>query len=242
MKKFLTCKLRTPVLAATILGISAFSFNQVALAEVTVQSGYEHYVTDDIEIPFRSQPGYKYRILRMVRTGAKVEVLEVNEEKWARVNYLDSKGKQWEGWMPSVLLQNEPAAKVLLEKETERFAQLEKRFNQQKLEKDALQTRFDKSEKELETIQKSYFQLNKQYEQLNEISTNAVNINNENQTLKANIKKLNAENMIIKEQLNEAEDVLQRQWFLTGAGVLFLGLILGRFARLPEKKSRWNSM
>jgi len=53
---------------------------------------------------------------------------------------------------------------------------------------------------------------------------------------------LEAKNNLLQEQLNQAADVVQRQWFLTGGGVLLLGILLGIFLRVPRKKKGWDSL
>lgn len=239
MQKFHKFKRNLTVTLMTGL-VCGLSFTLPVKAEV--KQGFEHYVTDDIDIPFRSQPGYKYRIVRLIKTGSKVEVLEVNEKKWAKVAYVDRKGKRWEGWMPSIMLQNEPVSRHKVKLQQEKYVELEQRFNEAKLEKETLQARYDEVAKELEVIQKDHFQLDNEYQQLKSVSSNTVNLSSENERLTAEVQNLNAENLIMKEQLNEAEDVVQRQWFLNGAGVLLLGLLIGRFARAPEKRKRWNSL
>lgn len=234
MKKFPLCN------KALIALLTFLAFSQPALAEV--KTGFDHYVTDSLDVPMRSQPGYKFRIVRMLKTGSKLEVLEVNADKWARVSYIDGKKRTWEGWMPSSLLQNIPVATLRLAAQEEKYATLENEFNQHKQEKETLQSRFDEVSKELEEVQKSHFQLKKQHENLVQVSENAVAMNSENEQLNETVKTLNAENLILKEQLNEAGDTVQRQWFLTGGGVLLLGLLLGRFARMPEKRNRWDRL
>ncbi|MDG4812895.1 TIGR04211 family SH3 domain-containing protein [Hydrogenovibrio sp. 3SP14C1] len=218
---------------------SAVTYSSTALSEV--QSGYTHYVTDSIEIPFRSQPGYKYKILRMLKSGTKVTILEVNDDGWARLIY-NYKGDDIEGWMPSSVLQSQPIAKVEVQKQDRKIAKIEKELNQLNLEKNTLQSRFNDTAKELKEVKQDNFELNKQLEEIKAISGNAIQLNNENKQMVQQIEKLNNENAIMKEQIDQAKDVVQRQWFLTGGGVLLLGLLLGRFFRIPNRKNKWNTL
>lgn len=218
---------------------SSVTYSSAALSEV--QSGYTHYVTDSIEIPFRSQPGYKYKILRMLKSGTKVTILEVNDDGWARLIY-NHNGKDIEGWMPSSVLQSQPIAKVEVQKQDRKIAKIEKELNQLNLEKNTLQSRFNETAKELKEVKQDNFELNKQLEEIKAISGNAIQLNNENKQMAQQIEKLNNENAIMKEQIDQAKDVVQRQWFLTGGGVLLLGLLLGRFFRVPNRKNKWNTL
>jgi SH3 domain protein len=210
-------------------------------AQAELQTGYTHYVTDSVEIPLRSQPGYKYKILRMVRSGAAVTILEVNEDGWAKLLYKHN-GKETEGWMPSIVLQSQPIAKMQLQEKEKKIARIEKQLNQLNLEKETLQNRFSDTDNELKEVKQQNFELNKQLEEIEAISGQSIKLNEENQRMVQEIERLNNENAIMKEQIDQAEDVVQRQWFLTGGGVLLLGLLLGRFFRMPNRKNKWNTL
>lgn len=205
------------------------------------QANYTHYVTDSIEIPLRSNPGYKYKILRMLRSGTTVKITEINEKGWAKLIY-HYKGKDIEGWMPSIVLQNQPIAKFRLQNQIKKTAKIEKQYNQAELEKQTLQKRFEEVNAELKDTKKQSFKLAKKLENLQAISGDAIKLYDENQSMMQEIEKLNNENSIMKEQIDQSEDVVQRQWFLTGGGVLLLGLLLGRFFRVPSRKNKWNTL
>lgn len=210
-------------------------------AYAELQAGYTHYVTDSIEIPLRSQPGYKYKIKRMLRSGTPVTILEVNEDGWVKLLYKQGNRKT-EGWMPSSVIQSQPIAKQQLEEKDNKIARIEKELNQLTLEKETLQSRFDETDTELKSVKQQNFELNKQLEDIQAISGQTMQLNEENQVMAQQIEKLKNENAIMKEQIDQAEDVVERQWFLTGGGVLLLGLLLGRFFRMPTRKDKWNTL
>ncbi|WP_237260382.1 TIGR04211 family SH3 domain-containing protein [Thiomicrospira sp. S5] len=178
-------------------------------AQAELQTGYTHYVTDSVEIPLRSQPGYKYKILRMVRSGAAVTILEVNEDGWAKLLYKHN-GKETEGWMPSIVLQSQPIAKMQLQEKEKKIARIEKQLNQLNLEKETLQNRFSDTDNELKEVKQQNFELNKQLEEIEAISGQSIKLNEENQRMVQEIERLNNENAIMKEQIDQAEDVVQR--------------------------------
>lgn len=227
---------------ALTAGVATLLTLAVALpVKAAPASDYTHYVTDSVEIPLRSKPGYKYKILRMLKSGTVVTITEVNEEGWAKLIYR-YKGNDIEGWMPSSVLQSQPIAKFRLESQIKKTANIEKQYNQVQLEKETLQNRFQETSLELKETKKENFELNKKLENLQAISGDAINLYDQNQNMKQEIERLNNENAIMKEQIDQSEDVVQRQWFLTGGGVLLLGLLLGRFFRIPSRKNKWNSL
>jgi SH3 domain protein len=224
------------VLITLVMTLSSVSSNSFA-----VQAGYTNYVTDTSKIPLRSNPGYKYKIIRMLKPGSKVTISEVNDDGWAKVVY-QYKGNSIDGWMPSIVLQNIPIAKHRLQKEITKTSAIEKKYNQLKVEMDALTNRHDEINRDLTNIKTENFQLENELNNLKAISGKSIEMNKQNAEYTVKIQKLNSENAILKERVSEAEDIVQRQWFLTGGGVLLLGLLLGRFFRLPAKKNKWNSL
>lgn len=237
MKKLAKCKklylstIIVPFLSAGLL------FNTTP----AISSGYVNYVTDSIEIPLRGNPGYKYRILRMVKSGSKVTIQEVNDKGWAKLTYRN-RGRDFVGWMPTSMLQTTPISATLLKKQTEKTSRIEKSFNQLKQEKETLQARFTTATEELSTVKQQNFELEKELQSIKKISGRSLEISEENSQLSLQINQLKSDSIIMKEQLSQASDLVQRQWFLTGGGVLLLGLILGRLFRMPAKKNKWGSL
>ncbi|MDG6777451.1 TIGR04211 family SH3 domain-containing protein [Thiomicrorhabdus sp. zzn3] len=232
MKKFSSFKSILPVCLASLVLSSGFSSASYA-AETSGST--TRYITDSIEVPMRSGPSYKHRIKRMITSGQSVQLLEVNPEGWARIEYKGS-----DGWMPAIMLENQPVARVRLAAQIEKTSAVETKYNELKQELDTLQTRFDGISSELKTVKQEKFELNQKFNHLKEVSSNAVQLDEQNQEMKARLSRLEDENAIMREQIDQSDDAIKRQWFLTGGGVLLLGLLLGRFFRVPKKRQKWG--
>jgi len=230
-KKFYLSTIIVPFLTAGLM------FNTTP----AISSGYVNYVTDSIEVPLRSNPGYKFKIIRMVKSGSKVTIQEVNDKGWAKLIYRH-RGRDFVGWMPTSMLQTTPISATLLKKQTEKTSRIEKSLNQLKQEKETLQARLTIATEELNTVKQQNFELEKELQNIKKISGRSLEISEENNQLSQQINQLKSDSIIMKEQLSQASDVVQRQWFLTGGGVLLLGLILGRLFRMPAKKNKWDSL
>jgi len=200
-------------------------------------AGSTRYITDSYQIPLRSGPTNKNRIKRMVPSGTAVKILEVDKTGWAKIAYKGS-----EGWVPANLLENQPIARDRLASQILKTTAVEAKFNELKLELSTLQTRFDETSNELINIKQEKFETTQELSRLKEVSSNAVKLDEQNQEMKALLSRLEDENAIMREQIDQAEDVVKRQWFLTGGGVLLLGLVLGRFFRLPGKRKKWGEL
>ncbi|MBN2866414.1 MAG: TIGR04211 family SH3 domain-containing protein [Thiotrichales bacterium] len=233
MKKFNSFK---SIALAPALVLAVGLAVQPAYAEDSA-AGSTRYITDSIEIPLRSGASLKYRIKRMVPSGTEVKILEVDQAGWAKILYKGS-----EGWLPANLLENQPVAKDRLATQIQKTSSVEAKFNDLKLELSTLQTRFDETSTELKNIKQEKFEITQELNRLKDVSSNAVQLDEQNQAMKARLSNLEDENAIMREQIDQAEDVVKRQWFLTGGGVLLLGLLLGRFFRVPGKRKKWGEL
>lgn len=208
---------------------------------LAAEKGYTNYVTDALEVPLRRGAGYKYKISRMVKSGEPVKILEVAKSGWANVEY--KKGnKTYIGWMPSSMLQSEPVAKDRLAEQIAKTSEVDEKYNALQQELNTLKSRFEDTDTELSSIKQEKFELTKELERLKSISSNAVQLDEQNQEMKMRLTQLENQNAIMKEQIDQSDDSIKRQWFLTGGGVLLLGLLLGRFFRPPSKRKKWGEL
>lgn len=205
------------------------------------QKGYTNYISDSIEVPLRRGAGYKYKISRMLKSGEPVKILEVDKSGWAQVKYQRS-GKTYTGWLPTSLLQNQPVAIDRLASQIKKTTDVEEKYNALQQELTTLKTRFEETDSILSTTKQEKFELGKELERLKEISSNAVELDEQNQQMKMRLTQLENQNAIMREQIDQSDDSVKRQWFLTGGGVLLLGLILGRFFRPPGKRKKWGEL
>ncbi|MBN2647431.1 MAG: TIGR04211 family SH3 domain-containing protein [Thiotrichales bacterium] len=204
-------------------------------------SGYTNYITDDIDVPVRRGAGYKFKISQLLPSGTAVRILEVNQDGWANIEY--SKGSTTStGWIETSMLQNQPIAKLRLQEQIEKTNKVEEKFNSLQLELSTLKERFETASNELGSVKQEKFELSQELEHLKSISTNAVALDEENKAMKLRLSEIESQNAIMSEQIDQSEDSVKRQWFLTGGGVLLLGLLLGRFFRLPTKRKRWGEI
>jgi SH3 domain protein len=85
--------------------------------------------------------------------------------------------------------------------------------------------------------------LSKELDDLRRTASNAVALNNENRQLKEKLQQIDnqMQSLVIENSALTESDA--KRWFLIGAAVLFLGLILGLI--LPrlriQKKNNWSS-
>ncbi len=226
-------------LALIVASSAILSFSPVAVASEA--TGFKHYIVDIVQVPLRRGPSIKHRISRMMDSGSPITVLEINDEQWARIEYIDNRNRKHTGWMASILLSTQPAARVQLENELASSKIIKQQKIQLTEEIGTLTERLNITQTELDSVNKEAFEVKQQHIRLKEVSGDAVNISRTNLNLKQQVSELQVQNNSYREQLIQAEDVVERQWFLTGGGVLLLGIILGLLLRKPKRKQKWDS-
>ena len=243
MKKSNTFNLKFPALAKGLMVASLFSITIMPHSAVhaAVTPGYTNYVIDTFKVPMRRGAGSNFKISRMMPAGAPVKILEANGEGWALVEY--KKGsKTYTGWMHTTTLQNMPVARVRLEKQIKKTNKLEEKLNALQHELKTLKERHDETNQELSSVKQEKFELTQALTRLKSISSNAVDLDQQNQEMKQRLSTVEDQNAIMREQIDQSEDAIKRQWFLTGGGVLLFGLLLGRFFRIPAKRKKWGEI
>jgi SH3 domain protein len=216
------------VLATLILTLST-----CALAET-------RYVSDDLEITMRSGKGNHFSITRMLSSGTPVEVLEVDkEEGYTRVR--TSNGK--EGWVLSRYLMRTPAAR-------DRIADAEKQLAEMELEKRKLETAMagltesrDALNKQLSTLDSNNRKTSQELAEIKRTASSALAIDSENKELKSHVVSLERQLQTLQQENEGLKDRTARDWFMVGAGVVLLGILVGLV--IPRirwrRKSSWDT-
>jgi len=208
------------------------------------------YVIDQIVITLRSGQSNQHQILRTLPSGTKMEVLET-ADKYSRVRLADGT----EGWVLNQYITSTPIAKHRLAAAQKKLAKLEAENARLLAEFEAKNAKLKEelaatSSKE-GSLSKQYAALKKQDEKLNEelnrlrrVAAKPLQLENENTRLKKQLLELENEHELVQQENQMLRDSAEREWFLTGAGVIILGIILGLIAPSlrPRKKSSWSSL
>jgi SH3 domain protein len=198
------------------------------------------YVSDSLEITMRSGKGNSYSITRMLDSGTPVEVLEVDkDEGYTRVRTKSGK----EGWVLSRYLMKTPAAR-------DRLASAEKNLAEIELEKRKLETAMaalteekNKLAAELETLTGQNRKAGQELAEIKRTASSALAIDAENKDLKSRVVTLERDLQTVQQENEGLRDRSDRDWFMVGAGVVLLGILIGLI--IPRirwrKKSSWDT-
>jgi len=200
------------------------------------------YVTDQLEITLRSGQSIKHQIVRMLPSGSALELLETDEEsKYSRVRTPDG---TTEGWVLSRYLDEQPSARDRLATTTQQLQKLNDEMRQ--LQKTLKQVSSEKAQlnQSLGAVEAKNKQLTKELEHLKHISANTIGVDKDNQTLKAELQRLQANYDQSQTRITSLQDSSDREWMLVGAGVVLLGILIGLI--IPKirwrRKSEWGSL
>lgn len=199
------------------------------------------YVSDHQVINMRSGKTTQHRIIRTLETGDKLRVLK-REKKYTKVR--TEKGET--GWVPTRFLMSEPAARVVLppvkaklEKLQKDHAELSKSFKAVSKELESLKH----AAASLERLEKKHKKLLEESVRLRDAANKSNNLSEESKDLARKNTTLESQMDLMMRELKSLRDGNNRLWFLTGAGVILIGIVIGvMIARSrKEKKSSWDN-
>jgi len=175
------------------------------------------YVTGVTYITMRTGPGTDHKIVSMLKSGTKLEIIEYNKD-WTQAKTQDGKS----GWVLSRFLTEEIPGALIVDKLREKNRNLETKL-----------TAVSKENEELLDENKSLKEIEKKYNKLKQESADFLKLDTEH-------KKITKLYEAQKKQIIELESGLNNEkklWFLSGAGVLIVGLFLGLSMRKKRKSS-----
>ncbi len=203
-------------------------------------SAETRYVSDQLEVTVRRGPSLSHAVLRMLKSGAAVEVLE-NDAETGHTRVKTSNGT--EGWILSRYLSTEPDARSQLEKMAKQITNSTVPEGSVRVQLNTIKDEYEGTKKRLLTLEGENKRLEEQLDSIKKASANVIAIDKENKKLQEKITATEERFNTLQQKNSELEDHRQKDWFFAGALVLFggiaLGLILPLLAR--KKRSRYDS-
>ncbi len=200
------------------------------------------YVTDEFKITLRSGESATHRILRMLPTGQRLDVLSTNAENgYSRVR---TPGGQ-EGFVLSRQLVEQPVARDRLAAAEAEVAALKAAPGELRGRLASLTEEHRKLQQNHDALQRAKTQVDQEFAALQRTASNSVRIANERNELRKQVTSLTREVEDIKQLNRELENKTAQNWFLIGAGVVVGGVILGLILphlRVRRRKSDWGSL
>ena len=189
------------------------------------------YITDQVDIPIRSEKSLGNTIIRLLPSGTKLSVLQITEDGWTEVKYQDTIG-----WISSRYLSNNISAREELKKANSIINESQLLITKYEAELDGQNKQLlilNNENKEL-VIRSSKSEAEKTH--IEQIYQDALKLEHENEKLMQEQLQLKTEFQLAQNNSQIEQDTSQRNWFIVGALVLFFGMVIGFF--LPKMLNR----
>lgn len=199
------------------------------------------YVSDRLEIQMRSGKGTQFKILRSLPSGTPLEILSVDKQN--QYSHVRAPGGV-EGWVLNHLLMSGPSARDRLASAEKTLAKVQLENNKLKASLSELRETKGSIDKERGSLQKESAKLSQELERIRRTASSALAIDAENKELKSKIVGYERQSQSLLQENQSLKDRTARDWFMVGAGVILLGMIIGLI--IPRirwrKKSSWDSL
>lgn len=202
-------------------------------------SAQSAWVSDQFEITLRSGPSTSNAIQLMLDSGTRLEVLERDPETgYSRVRTPGGT----EGWVLSRYLMDEPSAREQLQALSSQLTDATSRGSTLTSQLEAIRRQHRAAEERIAELEKQNSTLSDELAEIRRTAANVLSINEQNKELRD---QLNAADIRVDTLEHENRELVRqstRYWFMTGALVLVVGIILGLW--LPrirwQRRSRYD--
>lgn len=213
----------------------------LALLLPALAVGEEAWVSDEFEITLRTGPSTSNAIQMMLSSGTELEVLERDRE--AGYTRVRTQGGT-EGWVLSRYLMDEPAAREQLARLTEQLtnaategSSLESSLNSVRREMADARNRISQLEQEKRSLEEELAEITR-------ISSNALALDKQNTELRETLAETEIQVATLEQETRALASQTNRYWFITGGGVIVVGILLGLWLpriRMP-RRSRYDRL
>ncbi|MDH3617019.1 MAG: TIGR04211 family SH3 domain-containing protein [Gammaproteobacteria bacterium] len=197
------------------------------------------WVTDQFEITLRSGPSTSNAIQLMIDSGLRLEVLERDTESgYSRVRTPGGT----EGWVLSRYLMSEPSAREQLENLTGQLTNANTRGSTLDSKLKAIKGEYDSANKQITKLEREKEAVEKELAEIKRTAANVLAINSQNESLMDQLAAAQIRGDTLEQENRRLTSQTTRYWFMAGALVLLIGILLGIW--LPrvrwQRRSRYD--
>ncbi|MDJ0709890.1 MAG: TIGR04211 family SH3 domain-containing protein [Woeseiaceae bacterium] len=197
------------------------------------------WVSDQFEITLRSGPSTSNAIQLMVDSGTRLEVLERDAESgYTRVQ---TQGGT-EGWVLTRYLMNEPSAREQLQTLTSQLTNANSRGTSLDSQLQAIRAEQNSANQQIATLEREKSAVEQELAEIKRTAANVLAINDQNKSLMDQLAAAQIRADTLEQENRELASQTTRYWFMAGALVLLIGIVLGIW--LPrirwQRRSRYD--
>lgn len=201
--------------------------------------GAPAWVSDEFEIMLRSGPSTSNAIQLMVGSGMQLEVLERDAESgYSRVRTPGGT----EGWVLTRYLMNERSAREQMETLTSDLTNANTRGTSLGSQLTAIKGEYESANRRIDTLEREKAAAEKELAEIRRTAANVLGINEQNKSLMDELATAQIRADTLEQENRQLSSQTTRYWFMSGALVLLVGIILGIW--LPrirwQRRSRYD--
>ena len=194
------------------------------------------WVSDQFEIMLRTGPSTSNAIERVLRSGRELESLETDTESgYSRVR--TSGGT--EGWVLTRYLMGEPSAREQLLRLSGQLTSATERGSSMTSQLSAIEGEQKKATQSIRELESERDRLQAELAEIKRTAANVLSIDSQNKGLRQQLTDAEMMVSVLEDENDSLGSQRTRYWFVTGALVLFGGMILGLI--LPRMKFQRRS-
>ncbi|MFO8084991.1 MAG: TIGR04211 family SH3 domain-containing protein [Desulfobacterales bacterium] len=200
-------------------------FFQTAMAETK-------YVTERMQITVRTGKSVQNKIIAMLDSGQRVNVLE-SDGDWSLVRLANGK----EGWVLTRFLTYSEPNGIVLERLEKKHEVLKEQADILAEENKLLKAENQTLKSELVSNKESLEEMTKNYQTLEEESAEFIDLKAREEEARTKMQELDAKVEILETEASKSRMQQNIRWFLAGSGVLLAGFIIGTISKKKRRRS-----
>ncbi len=198
------------------------------------------YVSDELKVPMRSGASNGHRIMKFIRSGASLTVLDASDDgKFTQVELGDGKS----GWLLTENIMNVPSGRDRLAVSSKKLTKSGQQVKELKSAIAELKSEIGKLKNNQNTLQSERTNLSNSLEDLKITAANPLSLSKKNKQLKKELSKVRDNEAALEKDNQQLRSNVMQEWFLIGGAVsigsLILGLILTRI-NWRRKRDSWG--
>lgn len=193
------------------------------------------WVTNEVTVDVLGRAASNATVLTRVSSGTALSIVRKGR-RFTLVEVTLEDGGNKRGWVANEWLQDTPPPAVALEMAQASVKRLTAAQDEWLMEREALQDELVGVRDDFQVQQRSLEDLQQRYDALALTSSQAVQLAEDNQQLEQQEQQLGEQLSVLLEENNDLRDLQLLYWAIAGAGVLFVGILLGLL--LPKLSRR----
>ncbi len=190
------------------------------------------YVVEHIQVNARTGSSVEHKIVTMLESGQKVQVVEVDKD-WSRIKLADGR----EGWILSRFLTSSEPRKLVLERLQKQYDELNDQMQVLTEENIFLKEENQILKSELDSNKEALDEITKNYQELKQDSSEIIELKTSEQETRLKLQEVTSIAENLEKEASGLRNHQNIRWFLAGSGVLLLGFLMGLISKRKRRRS-----